>query len=414
MVKYKINHRISRTWKKPQTKWLFLTPVVLLVGFASILFAHSPQEKKIIENISSSAKGKGSSGPAGELKLAAVGDMLPHETVTDAAKTSGGGYDYSKLISPSLIKSFQSADLRFCNQEAPSAEGLGVRGYPTFNAPQEFPKSLSSFGCNLINTANNHANDFGQAGIKGTLGTWDKLGPLAKSGSYRSRGEAEKLNIIEKNGIKLGFTAFNEMNNQPLEGGDISINMLSDSARLEQQIKGLRAQSDVVIVSVHWGKENSHDLTKNQKDFAQRIADLGADIIIGTGPHVWQPYVELSRSNGGVAHVWYSIGNGLNSQTTPDQLFSGIALLTIKRESDGKVSISKPVIIPTYMHYIWGGSIGTAQSQLLARKDLSWNLLYDSEGLIASRNDFKTNVEAQVDALKRYVNNPNVEILKSY
>lgn len=347
------------------------------------------------------------------IELAMVGDMLPHDTVTNAAKSSED-YNYLDLISKGLQDSFKKADLHFCNQEAVSAASLPVDGYPAFNAPVAFPRDINRFGCDIISTANNHAADKGLEGIRGTLDVWDRLKPEAVSGMHKSSDEADKLQIVEKNGIKVGFTAFNEVNNISPPTSETGINMLTDFKLLSEQIKGLKQNADVVVVSVHWGKEDSHDLTSAQKEYAKQISDLGADIIIGTGPHVWQPYQILDRDNGGKTYLWNSIGNGLNSQTKQDQLFSGVALINISKNKDGKITIKDPRVLPTYMHYVWGSGVGTSQSQLLARKDLKWGLLKGSQSELDKRNDFKTTEDEQKSRLKQYLNNDKVQLIDSY
>ena len=85
--------------------------------------------------------------------FAMVGDMLPHDTVNQAAKQTDGSFDYLSLISPELQQSFKKADLRFCNQESPSAAQISTQGYPAFNAPIKFPEDISSFGCCLLYTS---------------------------------------------------------------------------------------------------------------------------------------------------------------------------------------------------------------------------------------------------------------------
>lgn len=391
----------------------YLIGLIFLIAVAWILSVIRPDTNigsngQLGKRPSPSSINQGSS-----LELAMVGDMLPHETVTKAAKKDDG-YDYLSLISPAVQRAFKKADLHFCNQESVSSGDISVQGYPTFNAPLEFPRDINKFGCDLISTANNHAADQGLSGIRGTRAAWDNLKPLAVSGMHRDKTEEQKLNIIEKNNIKVGFAAFNEVNNIAPPASEVGINMLSDTKLLDQQIKGLREKSDVVIVSVHWGSEDSHDLTSAQKKYARQIADLGADIIIGTGPHVWQPYQEIIRADGGKSYLWNSIGNGLNSQTKPDQLFSAIALMRISKDRAGKVEVSSPRVLPTYMHYLWGQGVGLSQPQLLARKDLRWSLLSGSGYLIAKRNDFKTTEPEQIDKLKQYLANDKVEILKSY
>jgi poly-gamma-glutamate capsule biosynthesis protein CapA/YwtB (metallophosphatase superfamily) len=344
--------------------------------------------------------------------LAAVGDMLPHETVTQSAKTAGG-YDYLSLISSELKQSFNKSELRFCNQEAPSAASLGVKGYPAFNAPAQFPKDLSAFGCNMISTGNNHTNDGGQTGVSGTLDEWDAIKPKAVAGSNRSAAEQSSLRIFEHKGVKVGFTAF-ALDSNSGSANSYSLNMLGNTALLSQQISELRAQADLVVVSVHWGVEDSHTLSGSQKSYAKKIADLGADVIIGTGPHVWQPYEEIISATGKTTHVWYSIGNALNSQTKVDQLFSGVALLKVSKTEAGVTTIDSPRVLPTYMHYTWSKGVGMSNGALLGRVDLKWGTVSESSSLIPTRNDFKTTAEAQREKLRGYLANQKVEVLTSY
>jgi hypothetical protein len=337
----------------------------------------------------------------------AFGDMIPHETVVSSAKEPGGGYNFQKLIAGGLKSSFQKAPLRFCNHEATSSPAIGVRGYPAFNAPTQFTKDLASFGCNIFSVGNNHINDYSQAGIDATLEQIQATNPLAVSGANSSDSQQQKLQITTYAGIKVGFTSFNQESNNPPQN-EYSINMLSNSRLLESQLKSLRQQSDVVIVSVHWGREDSATPTELQKKYAQQIADLGADIIIGTGPHVWQPYQNLTRADGKTSHVWYSIGNGLNSQTSADQLFSAMAIMHIAKDSSGKVQITNPRILPTYVHYSWA-----VPGILSSRSALSWGTLSESANLISSRNDFITSADEQLTKLKTTLG-PDVTSLQSY
>lgn len=403
----KLNRNSEQILEKYKT--LFLA--VLFLVAISLAISALKADKSSLTNNNSESKMVASVGSS--VELAMVGDMLPHDTITNAAKSSED-YNYLQLISEDLAESFKKADLRFCNQEAPSAASIPVDGYPAFNAPPAFARDMSTLGCNLISVANNHAADKGLEGIKGTLDTWDGLSAKAVSGTFRDEGEANKLNIVEKNGIKIGFTAFNEVNNISPPKDSIGLNMLRDTERLEQQIKDLRAGSDVVVVSVHWGKEDSHEPTESQNKHAKKISDLGADVIIGTGPHVWQPYQVLDRTDGGKTHLWNSIGNALNSQTEQDQLISGVVLMNISKDSSGTVSVGKPRVLPTYMHYEWGAGVGMSQSQLLARKNIKWGLLAGSQKEIDKRNDFKTTEQEQIDNLRKYIDNSLVEMLQSY
>ncbi len=397
-----------KKYKKP-----FITGLVIVSLGIIFLFTRGTDKTPTIDNpTTKSSQQSEAKKEESTFNIVAVGDMLPHETVTQSAKTSSG-YNYLSLISPELQKSFQKAPIRFCNQEAPSAPALGIRGYPSFNAPGEFPRDLNKFGCNLISLANNHANDSGQSGINGTVDEWAKQKTLAVSGANKNSTSQQELKTFEINGVKFGFVAFNEMNNKA-PSSSYSVNMLSNGSLLEKQIKELKAKADLVIVSVHWGQDGSHKVLSSQSSAIKKVSDLGADLIIGSGPHVWQPYQVLDRPDGGKTHVWYSLGNGINSQVEQDQLFSGVAIMRITKDKNSKISLDSPRVLPTYMHYTWSSGVGLNQSQLLGRRDLKWTLLAGSEDLVSQRNDFKTTVQAQKEKLKGYIANDSVKILDSY
>ncbi len=408
--KFKVKTKASRN-----KRFTFAGLIIILIALsAGLLFSKKDQPNLSTETPSIETEQVEEEVASKDVSfdLAAVGDMLPHETVTKSAKTDSG-YDYLSLISPELKQSFKKSELRFCNQEAPSAASLGVRGYPAFNAPFQFPKDLSEFGCNIISTGNNHTNDGGQTGVSGTLDEWDVIKPLSVAGSNRTAAEQSKLRVFEHKGVKVGFTAF-ALDSNSGSANNYSLNMLGNTALLKQQISELRAQADLVIVSVHWGVEDSHTLSGSQKSYAKKIADLGADIIIGTGPHVWQPYEEIVGASGKTTHVWYSIGNALNSQTKVDQLFSGVALLKITKTEAGAITIDTPRVLPTYMHYTWSKGVGMSNSALLGRVDLKWGTVNESSSLVPTRNDFKTTAEVQREKLKGYLANQKVEVLTSY
>lgn len=396
--------------KKPLKTWLFLGCIVALTGVIILtLKVISTKDLKTEEQTKTSKVYD--SKEVIELDLAMVGDMLPHETVTNSAKTNSG-YEYLKLISPELQTAFKKADFRFCNQEAVSAPSLGVRGYPAFNAPKEFPEDLRSFGCNLTSLANNHIADQGVKGIDETNSQWKGHNGILASGANSSTEEQRELRVLEVDGIRVGFVAFTDHSNNSISPS-YKVNQVQEEDLLKQQIEGLQKSSDIVLVSVHWGSEDSHKPNSKQEQTASKIANYGADIIVGTGPHVWQPYTQITKEDGHKTHVWYSIGNGLNSQTKADQLFSGIALMRLAKKGQ-EVTVSDPRVLPTYMHYVWVNGVGLSDPQLLGRKDLSWGLLAKSEGLIGQRNDFKTTVQEQKDLLRGYLGNEAVEILETY
>lgn len=337
----------------------------------------------------------------------AMGDMLPHDSVNENART-GDGYDYGQFFS-GLSPQLGTADVTFCNQEVPSAGvDFGISGYPTFNAPTEFARDLhETVGCDLVNLATNHAADLGPDGIAATRAAWDDLSPSAVAGANRDADEQRTVPRFEQGGITFALVSFAEYSNAPVDGA--SLNLMSDEALVTDLMGQAREQADVVIVSAHWGTEDSHEVNDQQRAFAQRVADLGADVIVGTGPHVLQSTNWLDRADGGRTLVWYSIGNLLSTQLELDQLTGVIAGFDAVQDPDtGEVRIERPTGILTYMHYDWTAE-QQAANDLLARTNLSLTPLAEAGDLLASTR-FGVTADDQA-ARSAEILGPDVEIV---
>ena len=315
------------------------------------------------------------------LRVIAMGDMLPHDSVNQNAQIDGG-WDFGRFFT-GIQPQIDAADVVFCNQEVPSAGvEFGISGYPTFNAPTEFARDLRApVGCDLVNLATNHAADLGPAGIAATRAAWDGLAPAIVAGANRSAEEQRTVPVFEIDGVRVALVSFAEYSNAPIDGA--LLNLMGNDALVTELMTQARAAADVVIVSAHWGTEDSHEVNGAQQAFAQRLADLGADVIIGTGPHVLQPVAWLGRADGGRTLVWYSIGNMLNTQIALDQRTGVLAGFELVRdEAGGPVRVEHPTALITYMHYDWSAADEAAYN-LAARSNLSLTPLASSDELLA-------------------------------
>lgn len=318
--------------------------------------------------------------PDSAISVIAMGDMLPHDSVNANALGADGAYNYAQFFS-GIQTQLDAADVTFCNQEVPSAGvEFGISGYPTFNAPIEFARDLrEGAGCDLVNTATNHTADKGTEGIAATRGAWDGLTPAIVSGANRSAEEQRAVTVFEEQGVKIALVSFAEYSNAPIDG--VSLNMMGDTALVTELLAQAREAADIVIVSAHWGTEDSHEVNDAQRAFAQQVADLGADVVVGTGPHVLQPVTWLDRASGGRTLVWYSLGNMLNTQIELDQRTGVIAGFELDRDDAGVVQVSNPTALLTYMHYDWSAE-QEAANELLARTNLSITPLAGADPLL--------------------------------
>lgn len=333
------------------------------------------------------------------ITVAAMGDMLPHDSVNKNALQADGTYDYGQFFT-NILPLYEEADVVFCNQEVPSAgEAFGITGYPVFNAPEQFAVELSTDAkCSAINLANNHAADHGQAGITLTRNVWDSLSPKLISGTNRSVDEQNKVTFTEVRGVNFALVSFAEYSNFEID--QVSLNFIGNTDLVQRLMATATAQADVVLVSLHWGTEDSHEVNAMQTRVAQQFADLGADVILGTGPHVLQPATWLNRADGGRTLVWYSLGNMLSTQLRLNQRIGVVA--TFEVEQDGSnVTITNPVAHLTYMHYDWSAE-QEAAGDLLARTNLSLNPLASSAELLGRTRFANASVDeilAQMSAI---------------
>lgn len=245
------------------------------------------------------------------VRIVAVGDIMMHHDVQASARQAGGGLqDLWTDVTPLL----READLAFANLETPVAPRTGEPGRPfQFNAPEGLPGALRASGFRVLAVANNHSYDQGRAGLEETLERLRSEG-LVAVGAGRTRAEAEAPEIVAARGLKVAFLAFTALFNVDLNrrSGEPWVCPL-DPDRAVAAVRGARDLADAVVVSLHWGVEYSHEPTPRQRDLAGRLAEAGADLILGHHPHVLQP-VEVIERNGHRTLVAYSLGNFVSNQ----------------------------------------------------------------------------------------------------
>ena len=248
--------------------------------------------------------------PPATVTLVAVGDILMHGDVKRAAAAQGGFEPLWAEVAPL----FRSADLVFGNLETPIAPVIGQPGRPyLFNAPQDLPEALNRSGFTVLSTANNHAYDQGAPGLRETLTRLEAAG-LVSVGSGKDRLQAMRPRILERHGIRIAFLAWTDLFNldHNRKGRGPWVNALDPDQACEA-VRAAKAQADVVVVSVHWGKEDQHDPTPRQREVASRLFEAGADLILGHHPHVLQP-LEVAGSPDRRTAVAYSLGNFISNQ----------------------------------------------------------------------------------------------------
>jgi len=244
------------------------------------------------------------------MSLVAVGDALIHAALYLDAQTGYNTYDFNYMFEH-VKPLIQDYDLKYYNQETIiGGKNLGVSHYPRFNSPDEIGENLVDIGFNLVSLANNHTLDKGEEGILYSVNFWKNQNVVA-SGQSDSFEDRNNIKIYEQNDIKYAFIAYTDMTNGLTVpyGKDYLVNVYSDE-QAKIDIESVRDKVDVVIVSMHWGEEYTHEPTYSEKREAQYLASLGVDLIIGSHPHVIQPVDFIEDTL-----VIYSLGNFVSGQS---------------------------------------------------------------------------------------------------
>ena len=278
--------------------------------------------------------------PAGEpvrVELLFAGDAMQHQAQLDKARQIGGGtYDYTgcfDLLAPEVT----AADYAVVNLEVPLGGGPTYSGYPCFSAPDSYAEALRDAGFDLMLTANNHCLDRGDRAARRTLTALDSIG-VDHIGTYHDAAQRDELVpfIKDIHGIRFAFLNYTYGTNgiEPRDGVEVA---LIDRDRIAAEMAEARAAgAEIVVVTVHWGVEYVLLENASQRSLAQFLVDQGADLIIGSHPHVIQPMqvVHNERENKDVVIV-YSLGILISNMKTGDTRGGAVVYAVVERDADG-------------------------------------------------------------------------------
>ncbi len=251
-----------------------------------------------------------------QLTILFAGDIMQHGPQIESAwNDSLNHYDYNscfQYISPIVEK----YDIAIANLEVTLA-GKPYTGYPQFSAPDELASGIKNAGFDILATANNHSCDRGDKGIIRTTKVLDSLGIL-RTGTFRDSADYKLRNplIIERNGIKLALLNYTYGTNGLTFTYPAMVNTIDESKIISdlQYTKSLKP--DFIIVFFHWGNEYEINPTEGQRNLAELSRQHGADAVIGSHPHVIQPFEFYKNADSTQRNslVVYSLGNFVSNQ----------------------------------------------------------------------------------------------------
>lgn len=260
----------------------------------------------------------------GEAELVAVGDLLCHNAILDQGRREGG-FDF---LFAHVLPLLESADLAVLNQESVLVSDPGrISAAPPFGAPLALGQAVADAGFDAVTLANNHALDQGSAGLTDTQSFYENAGVAVL-------GVGGACTVIE-NSVCLALLNYSYgTNGHPMpENGAVSL--LDDEARIREELRSARTGADAVVVFVHWGTEYAAEPDSKQRRWAQLFADEGADLVIGTHPHVLQGVERLTGASGHETLVFWSLGNFVSNQQSAETNLGGLARVRFFKDEDG-------------------------------------------------------------------------------
>ena len=293
---------------------LFLLIIILFGFFATkfIFTDNNPVKEKFNEYVEPEDPIKTYTA-----KLIATGDGLAHSTVYKAAyNSSTSTYDFKDMLTYTKEK-LAAYDIKYYNQETIFDDEESYSGYPMFNTPSGFGKSMIEAGFNVVSLATNHSMDRGADSAKRSVNWWKKQENVLTNGMATSEEERTNYQIMEANGITYTMLSYtygtNGLGTEALNNEPYLVNIYDEELVLND-IAAVRDKVDVLIVAMHWGSEYMQLASDTQKNQAKFLADNGVDIVLGTHSHCIQPWEWIDDTV-----VFYSFGNFISNQMGAEQ-----------------------------------------------------------------------------------------------
>ena len=336
------------------------------------------------------------------VNIIAAGDAMCHPTQFMSAKKSNDNtYDFSASFQY-LTDILAKGDLNIVNLETTLA-GAPYSGFPQFCAPDEYAGALKNTGFNFFMLANNHCAD---KGTDGAILTIEKLQSMQipTAGTYLNEEDRQKRYpvLIEIKGIKIALLNYTESTNGLTVKKPVLINMLYDHALIKKDLETAKNQADIIIVFLHWGEEFQQAPNRDQKEHAKFLFKNGADIIIGSHPHVVQPVEYFSYDETDPAKkklIYWSLGNLISDQKREYTDMGILASFTITKDKNtDNIQIENHTAIPYWVYK--NAALFPGFFVLPAEK-----ILNDSIALELSDKDYT--------AFQRIVNNTNKIVSKN-
>ena len=357
-------------------KTLKKTVIIVVLTLICIIIFNNYNHNKSIKKLEQAGKEETTADQTAEeeeisnyVTFLALGQNLMNDSVINSGKQEDGSYNYDYIFN-GITGYLQEADLSaLCQGSVIGGNSLGISGYPQFNAPEELCDAVANAGIDTVAMANVRVNNLGSAAVSTCLSVWHSKAPEVQVLGIHDSAEENHYTIIEKNGLKIAFLDYTAVINTAISneeaykidffgnysGGSADLQTLSDATKAD--LDAAAKASDFVVVFASWGLEDTHEISATQERFAKQLTEAGADLIIGNRPNYLQKVEWVAADNGNRALCFYSLGNLISSETTPDALLGGIAKVGIKVENGLTVIDEENTgLISVVTQYTYSGS----------------------------------------------------------
>lgn len=314
-----------------------------------------------------------------QIKLAFAGDILLDDEYAMMFRYRSRGSDINDTFSATLLERMRNADVFMLNNEFPfSTRGTPTEGKTfTFRANPSNIEMYAQIGVDLVSLANNHAYDYGEQALLDTFSTLEGAG-IPYVGAGRNIEEAKKPVYLIANGMKIAVVSATQIERNAVPDTkeatmtNAGVLRCMDPTALLEVIAQAKANSDFVILYIHWGTESQETTDWLQDKQAPIYAEAGVDLIIGDHPHCLQKIDCIS----GVPVV-FSLGNyWFNSKT------QNTCLVEVQLTKEGLKSLQ---FIPCLQENCRTSQLEGAKKEevLNYMRKLSPNVQIDFEGYVS-------------------------------
>ena len=312
-------------------------------------------------------------------KMDFVGDISLADNWYIMPKYDSRGKKVYGILDKQLVDIMTSSDFMVVNSEfTVSKRGKAMAGKQyTFRAKPERLNIYHEMGVDLALLANNHVYDFGKDAFMDMLGHFKEYN-IPYIGAGKNLNEATSAYYIVLNGYKIAFLNATRAEKYILTPGATNTSegvfRCYDPARMISEIKKAKEESDFVIANIHFGKEMSHDLEKEQTSSARKYIDAGADMVVGHHAHVLQG-VEMYKDK----PIIYNLGNYIFNSLTIDT-----AIFEVRMDSKGNMEY---YMIPAIQKNCMTNMANAADKKRIIKDLNSWsiNAKIDENGKITKK-----------------------------